>query len=107
MRRRTLIGGAMPLAGLAALPRPVRAQSWPTRPVRLLVPFIPGSAPDVIGRQIAERISPILGQPVVVENRGGAGGNIGFEAAARAAPDGTTLMPVSYTHLTLPTNREV
>ena len=92
MRRRTLIGGAMPLAALAALPRAARAQAWPTRPVRLLVPFIPGSAPDVIARQIAERISPILGQPVVVENRGGAGGNIGFEAGARSAPDGSTLI---------------
>jgi tripartite-type tricarboxylate transporter receptor subunit TctC len=79
-------------AGVVAA-TPVRAQgAWPTRPVRLLVPFIPGSAPDVIARQIAERIGIPLGQPVVIENRGGAGGNIGFEAAARSAPDGYTIM---------------
>jgi tripartite-type tricarboxylate transporter receptor subunit TctC len=89
MLRRALLAGT---AALAAAPRPGRAQAWPARPVRLLVPFIPGSAPDVIARQIAERISPILGQAVVVENRGGAGGNIGFEAGARSAPDGYTLM---------------
>jgi tripartite-type tricarboxylate transporter receptor subunit TctC len=89
MQRRAVLA-----AGVAAmvLPGVARAQSWPTRPVRLLVPFIPGSAPDVIARQIAERISPALGQPVVVENRGGAGGNIGFEAAARSPNDGYTLL---------------
>ncbi|MGG5820419.1 Bug family tripartite tricarboxylate transporter substrate binding protein [Falsiroseomonas sp. HW251] len=85
MRRRAL------LAALA-LPLPAFAQSWPTRPVRLIVPFIPGSAPDVIARQLAERLSPALGQPVAIENRPGAGGNIGFEAAARSAPDGYTLL---------------
>lgn len=66
--------------------------AWPVRPVRLLVPFIPGSAPDVIARQLGERLSPALGQTVVIENRGGAGGNIGFEAAARSAADGYTLL---------------
>ncbi|MGG5808069.1 tripartite tricarboxylate transporter substrate-binding protein [Falsiroseomonas sp. CW058] len=83
-RRGVLAAGAVLAAGGA------RAQ--PARPVRLLVPFIPGSAPDVIARQLAERISPLLGQPVVVENRGGAGGNIGFEAAARSPNDGSTLL---------------
>ncbi len=89
MRRR----GLLALAATGGLAAPARAQAaWPARPVRLLVPFIPGSAPDVIARQIAERLTPALGQPVVIENRPGAGGNIGFEAGARAAPDGYTLM---------------
>lgn len=80
-------------AALASVPIDANAQgAWPTRPVRLLVPFIPGSAPDVIARQLSERLAPALGQPVVIENRPGAGGNIGFEAAARAAPDGYTLL---------------
>ncbi|WP_439579532.1 Bug family tripartite tricarboxylate transporter substrate binding protein [Elioraea sp.] len=87
MRRRTL------LSALAALAAPgARAQTYPSRPVRFLVPFIPGSAPDVIARQIAERLSSALGQPVVVENRPGSGGNIGFTHGARAPADGYTLI---------------
>ncbi|MBU8542207.1 MULTISPECIES: tripartite tricarboxylate transporter substrate binding protein [Roseomonadaceae] len=89
MQRRLLLAVG---AGLLAAPA-LRAQpAWPARTVRLLVPFIPGSAPDVIARQLAERIGASLGQPMVVENRGGAGGNIGFEAGARAAPDGYTFL---------------
>ena len=89
MRRRAMMAMG---AGLLAAPRVQAQGAWPSRPIRLLVPFIPGSAPDVIARQIAERIAPALGQPVVVENRGGAGGNIGFEAGARSAPDGYTIL---------------
>ena len=91
MRRRQI--SAWIVSTLAAVPwLGARGQVlWPSRPVRLLVPFIPGSAPDVIARHLAERLSPALGQPVVIENRPGAGGNIGFEAAAKAAPDGYTL----------------
>jgi tripartite-type tricarboxylate transporter receptor subunit TctC len=88
MLRRALLAAVATLV----VARPGRAQSWPSRPVRLLVPFIPGSAPDVIARQLAERLTPALGQSVVIENRGGAGGNIGFEAGARSVPDGYTLM---------------
>ncbi|HET9351969.1 MAG TPA: tripartite tricarboxylate transporter substrate binding protein [Burkholderiales bacterium] len=71
------------------------AQDWPSRPVRLILPFPPGGGTDILGRLIAERLSASLGQPVVTENRGGAGGNVGAEAAARSAPDGYTIVLVA------------
>jgi tripartite-type tricarboxylate transporter receptor subunit TctC len=71
------------------------AQDWPARPVRLILPFPPGGGTDILGRLIAERLSASLGQPVVTENRGGAGGNVGAEAAARSAPDGYTIVLVA------------
>ena len=88
--RRSLVAAAAALG----LPRHGAAQdAWPSRPVRLIVPFIPGSAPDINSRQIAEALSTRLGQPVVVENRPGAAGNIGFSYVARQAPaDGYTLL---------------
>ena len=72
---------------------PVTAQEpYPTRPVRFILPFPPGGGTDILGRVIAERLAVSLGQPVVIENRGGAGGNVGAEAAARSAPDGYTIV---------------
>jgi tripartite-type tricarboxylate transporter receptor subunit TctC len=71
------------------------AQDWPSRPVRLILPFPPGGGTDILGRLIAERLSASLGQPVVTENRGGAGGNVGAEAAARSTPDGYTIVLVA------------
>jgi tripartite-type tricarboxylate transporter receptor subunit TctC len=93
MRRRDVMLG-LATAGLA---RPVLAQSpaWPTRPVRILVPFPPGGSNDVFARPLGERLQARTGQPFVIENRAGAAGAIGAEQVARAAPDGTTLMVAS------------
>ena len=82
--------GALPLL---AAPATLHAQApWPNRPIRLIVPFQAGGATDVTGRVMAEQLSAALGQPVVVENRAGAGGNIGADAVAKADPDGHTLL---------------
>jgi tripartite-type tricarboxylate transporter receptor subunit TctC len=76
----------------APLCTPVWAQSYPSKPVRVIIPYPPGSTPDLVGRTAAERLHKALGQPFVVENRTGAGGNIGTEAVAKSAPDGYTLL---------------
>lgn len=69
--------------------------AWPSKPVRLILPFPPGGGTDILGRLIAAQLSSSLGQPVVAENRGGAGGNVGAEAAAKSAPDGYTVVLVA------------
>jgi tripartite-type tricarboxylate transporter receptor subunit TctC len=68
------------------------AQDWPTRPVRIIVPFAPGGATDIPARLIAPKLQEALGQPIVVENRTGAGGIVGIQAAAQSQPDGYTLL---------------
>jgi tripartite-type tricarboxylate transporter receptor subunit TctC len=88
------------LAALLALVAAGGARAdYPDKPVRLIVPFIAGSAPDVAARQAAQRLTAGLGQQFVVENRPGAAGNIGAEVAARAAPDGYTLMLLTSAHI--------
>jgi len=79
------------LAASLALPAAAHAQGFANRPVRLLVPFPPGGAADITARLVAERMTPLVGQQVVIDNRPGAGGNIAGEAVARSAPDGHTL----------------
>lgn len=90
-RRRLLLGTlaalAMTIPGQAA-----ETSSWPSRPLRMIVPFPPGGPTDIVARVLAERMSRELGQAVVVENRPGANGNIGNEAAAKAEPDGYTVL---------------
>src|SRR5205809_1983172 len=84
--------------GTALGPWPAAAQTtgaWTSRPIRFILPFPPGGGTDILGRIIAERLTASLGQPVVTENRGGAGGNVGAEAAARSAPDGYTIVLVA------------
>src|SRR6187431_1117896 len=78
------------IALLAVLP--VHAQEWPTRPVRMIVPFPPGGGTDTVARPLAAKLAQILGQQVVIDNRGGAGGTIGAGLAAKAPPDGYTVL---------------
>ena len=84
---------------LAASVGTLHAQGWPTHPIKLIVPFPPGGGTDLTARSVAARLADTLGQPVVVENRGGAGGTIGADAVAKSAPDGYTIgIATSSTH---------
>jgi tripartite-type tricarboxylate transporter receptor subunit TctC len=100
-RRRFLHFGAAALA-TPALPRLAQAQSWPERSIRATVPFSAGSSLDIVGRIVLDPLSSQLGQPIVVENRGGAGGTIGSAMVAKAEPDGYTILINASAHSSAP-----
>jgi tripartite-type tricarboxylate transporter receptor subunit TctC len=94
MRRREFLtmAGAATLSGLAAPYVSAQEASWPNKPVKIVVPYAPGGASDMVARPWADKLSQAFGQPFVIDNRGGAGGMIGTEAVAKSAPDGYTLL---------------
>lgn len=90
MKCRSLLSALAALALTFAIP--ALAQEWPQKPLRLIVPFPAGGGTDIIGRVVGNKLSDLLKQPVIVENKPGAGGNLGVDAAAKSAPDGYTLV---------------
>jgi len=92
MRHSRLLYVAAAAVGLFAAPVTASAQAYPTRPIQVIVPFAGGSASDVVMRILLDRMARSIGQPFIVDNRPGAGGNIGTSAATKAAPDGYTLV---------------
>jgi tripartite-type tricarboxylate transporter receptor subunit TctC len=100
LRRRefiTLFGGVAMLPAAASA-----AEPFPARPIRLIVPYPPGGGTDIVGRVLGDKLHESLGQPVVIDNRGGAGGILGTELAAKAMPDGHTLLLVPTSHVINP-----
>ena len=100
-RRRFVQLGAAALAG-AALPGAAFGQAWPARPIRAMVPFAAGSTLDIAGRLVMDPLSSQFGQPIVIENRGGAGGTIGTALVAKAEPDGYSLLIQASAHTAAP-----
>lgn len=90
------------IAALALVASQAYAQNYPTKPVRLVISFTPGSSTDIIGRAVAAKLSEVWGQPVVAENRVGAGGTVGSAVVAKAEPDGYTLLANSSAHVANP-----
>ncbi len=98
-RRSLLAAGPLLLAAAPSRAQPAASAPWPSRPVRVVVPYAAGGGTDILARALAEAIRPSLPQPVVVENRAGAAGVVGSEAVARAEPDGHALLAVVSTHV--------
>src|SRR5580700_10187530 len=93
--RRQFLHLAAGAAALPAISRIARAQTYPTRPVRLIVPFPPGGVGDILGRLMGQWLAGRLDRPFVIENRTGAAGNIGTETVVKSAPDGYTLLEIT------------
>lgn len=89
LTRRTLLAAAATVLSLAA--GPLAAQDFPSKPIRFIVPYAPGGTTDLVARTVGAHMAQTLGQPVIIDNRAGAGGNIGMDAVAKAAPDGYTV----------------
>jgi tripartite-type tricarboxylate transporter receptor subunit TctC len=100
--RRNVLGLSAAAAAGACLPGIALAQVWPSKPIRMIIPWTPGSTTDLIGRMVSTPLAAALGQPVIVDNRSGAGGTIGSAAVARADPDGYTLLIHSSAHSAAP-----
>ena len=117
MKRTTFLSMAMASLFAALLPGVAHAQGYPNKPIRLIVPYAPGGATDIIGRAAAAELTKTMGQQVIIENRPGAGGNLGAEQVARSAPDGYTLLvspsslhgitPFLYTKLPYDPNKDL
>ena len=96
LKRRRSLAHLMALFGLSVtailVSASAQAQAYPSKPIKMIVPFPAGGTTDIVARLVAQRMSESMGQPVVVENKGGAGGAIGADIVAKAAPDGYTLL---------------
>lgn len=93
MKRRSLIHSALACAALSALGLPALAQDkWPSKPITYVVPFPAGGTTDILGRLIGQKLGPVLGTTIVIDNKGGAGGSVGSEVASRAPADGYTML---------------
>jgi tripartite-type tricarboxylate transporter receptor subunit TctC len=103
--RRVWLAVAVLCYASAAVPTTLFAQSWPTRPLRVVVPLTPGAATDIMARAVFDQVSAQLGQPIIIENRPGAGNTIGMAAVAHAEPDGYTILANSSTHTVSPSTR--
>jgi tripartite-type tricarboxylate transporter receptor subunit TctC len=100
IKRRDFI--ILSVAATTMVPAAHAADTYPSRPIRLIVPYPPGGGTDIVGRVLGEKLSASLGQPIVVDNRGGAGGVLGTEIVAKAVPDGYTLLLVPTSHVINP-----
>src|SRR5262245_34749656 len=98
LNRRCMVAACLFAFAVLSLPHDAHAQSYPDRTITYVVPSSPGSSPDIVGRVMAEALAKILGQPVVVLNRPGAGGTIAAAAAAKSSPDGYTILQANTNH---------
>ena len=94
---RIALFAALAFAGMAVS---APAETWPSRPIKLIVPYAPGGSTDITARLVGEQLRILLGQPIIIENRGGAGGNLGAAAAAKSEPDGYNFLMATSTHAT-------